>query len=123
MAFKNFTDFPVYQKSFHLLIQVYQLTKNFPLDERFNLISDIHRSANSIVHNIAEGFGRYSGKDKARFYMISRGSAYEIISQLLVSKALGYLPEKDEKTVASKYQSVIEELDKLIRSLENRGRN
>lgn len=70
----------VWQKTFNLLIKVYELTKSFPKEERYGIISDIRRSANSVVHNIAEGFGRYEKKYKTRFYKISRGSIYEIIS-------------------------------------------
>jgi four helix bundle protein len=75
---------PVWQEGFNLLLEIYRVSKGFPADERFGLTADIRRSANSIVHNIAEGFGRYESKDKTRFYKISRGSAYELISQILV---------------------------------------
>jgi four helix bundle protein len=80
MKYENFTQMPVWQKAFQLMLTIYQITKNFPSDERFGLISDMRRSANSIVHNIAEGFGRFYPKEKSHFYRISIGRwyAYEL---------------------------------------------
>jgi four helix bundle protein len=49
----------------------------FPPDERFALTDDLKRAANSVVHNLAEGYGRFEARDKTRFYKIARGSAYE----------------------------------------------
>ncbi|RLD77420.1 MAG: hypothetical protein DRJ07_14740, partial [Bacteroidetes bacterium] len=91
MAYKDFTQMSVWKKAFELLTKIYRLTKLYPKEERYGMISDIRRSANSVVHNIAEGFGRFESRDKTRFYKISRGSAYEIISQILVSHALEYI--------------------------------
>jgi len=86
MAYKDFTQMTVWQKAFALLIKIYQITKSFPADERFGLISDMRRAANSAVHNISEGFGRFEVRDKSRFYKISRGSCYELISQLMAAE-------------------------------------
>ena len=55
---------PVWQKALNLGLLVYEITKDFPDDEKFGLISDMKRAVNSITHNIAEGFGRYEPKDK-----------------------------------------------------------
>lgn len=120
MSYKDFTEMSVWQKSFDLLIKIYQSTKTFPTEEKFGIISDIRRAANSVVHNIAEGFGRFERKDKTRFYKISRGSSYEVISQVLVSSALQYLDEKYEKEIISGYKLVIDELDSIIKSVELR---
>ncbi len=91
MAYKEFSDMPVWQAAFSLTLDIYTITKQFPADERFGLISDMRRAANSIAHNIAEGFGRYEARDKTRFYKISRGSAYELMSPLLISHGLAYI--------------------------------
>ncbi|MBL7047532.1 MAG: four helix bundle protein [Candidatus Marinimicrobia bacterium] len=119
MGYKDFTEMPVWQQSLELLIRIYKTTKNYPSDERFGLISDMRRSANSIAHNIAEGFGRYEPKDKTRFYKISRGSANELISQLLVSVALSYINEKTKSILVESARNIIEELNALIHSLES----
>jgi len=120
MAYKDFTQMSVWQKAFNMLIEVYKLTKSFPKEERYGMISDIRRSANSVVHNIAEGFGRYEKRDKTRFYKISRGSGYEIISQTLVSFALKYINQKYKENLVTGYREVIDELDSMIKSIENR---
>ncbi len=83
MSFHDFTKMHVWQLAFDLLMKVYNATRHFPPEEKFGMITDIHRSANSITHNIAEGYGRFEAKDKTRFYKISRGSSYELISQCL----------------------------------------
>jgi four helix bundle protein len=121
MAYKDFTQMTVWQKAFALLIQIYQITKSFPADERFGLISDMRRAANSAVHNISEGFGRFEARDKSRFYKISRGSCYELISQLMAAKALGYTSSADEvESIIQGYRETINELDSLILSIERK---
>ena len=72
MSFRDFTSMPVWQKGLSLLRLVYQITDKFPKEEKYGMVSDMRRSANSVIHNIAEGFGRYENKDKTRFYKISR---------------------------------------------------
>lgn len=120
MSFKDFTSIPIWQKGLALLKIVYQITDTFPKEEKFGMVSDMRRSANSVLHNIAEGFGRYERKDKTRFYKISRGSAYEIISQSLASLALSYLSEEVKDILFNGYKEIIEEEDKLIKSIEDR---
>jgi four helix bundle protein len=62
MSYQDFTKMSVWQRGFELLLEIYKITKSFPSDERFGLTSDIRRAANSIVHNVAEGFGRFEAK-------------------------------------------------------------
>ncbi|MEW6668169.1 MAG: four helix bundle protein [Thermodesulfobacteriota bacterium] len=119
MSFEDFTQMPVWKLSFDLLLKIYKVTRDFSQEERFGLISDARRSANSIVHNIAEGFGRYEARDKTRFYKISRGSAYELISQILVSHALGYLQgERLKNELVETSKGVISELNAIMKTLE-----
>ena len=115
MAYKDFTEMPVWKAAFDLLLEIYKITKIFPADERFGLISDMRRSANSIVHNIAEGFGRFEAKDKTRFYKISRGSAYELMSQIMVSHALAYIKEeKIKETLLNDCKKIISSLNSMM---------
>jgi four helix bundle protein len=120
MAFKDFTGMPVWQKGLKLLLEVYRVTKNFPDAEKFGMTSDMRRAANSILHNIAEGFGRYENKDKSRFYKISRGSSYELISQTIASYELRYLRLNDKNSLVMDTKEIIDELDKIIKSVESR---
>ena len=111
---------PVWQNAFSLLLRVYKITKVFPQDEKFGIIPDMRRAANSVVHNISEGFGRYERLDKSRFYKISRGSSYELISQTMTSFSLGFIKDKEEKeSVIQAYREVIDELDSFYKKHRN----
>lgn len=91
----HFTDLHTWKQSHILVLEIYRVTKKFPNDERFGLISQMRRAAVSITSNIAEGFGRTSEKEKAHFYSISRGSLMELESQLLISLDLEYIQESN----------------------------
>ena len=80
----------------------------------------MRRSANSVVHNVAEGFGRFENKDKSRFYKISRGSAYEIISQSHASHFLNFVKKEEKEFLIEGYKEIIDEADRLIKSVETR---
>ena len=120
MAFTDFTSMPVWQKGLHLLIKIYELTNKFPNEEKFGMTADMRRAANSVLHNIAEGYGRFEAKDKTRFYKISRGSAYELISQTFASETLGYLTFEEKEILVDGYKEIIGEEDLLIKAIELR---
>jgi four helix bundle protein len=67
-ACTSFRDLIVWQKSHELVLVIYKITRNFPDEEKFGLISQMRRSAISIPENIAEGFKRKGIKDKVNFY-------------------------------------------------------
>ncbi len=113
---------PVWQKAFKLLLKVYELTKTYPQEEKYGMVSDMRRAANSVTNNISEGFGRYEKLDKTRFYKISRGSCYELINQSLASEALGYITNNDKEELTNGYRDLIAELDPMIKSIENTSR-
>jgi four helix bundle protein len=118
---KSFREMPVWQKAFKIILTVYSLSKKFPDDEKFVLTSDMRRAANSIAHNIAEGFGRFQSKDKSRFYTISRGSAYELISQILVAVELDYIKEKDSsEDLIGDIEIVIGDLNSIMKSINTK---
>src|SRR5258706_9565358 len=121
MAYRYFTSMPLWQKGLHLLVKVYEITRRFPTEEKYGMVSDMRRSANSVVHNVAEGFGRFEKKDKTRFYKISRGSAYEIISQTFASHALSFLSIEEKEFLMNGYKEIIGEEDRLIKSIETRN--
>ncbi|MGQ9655268.1 MAG: four helix bundle protein [Thermodesulfobacteriota bacterium] len=120
MSFEDFTEMPVWQSGFDLLLKVYRLAKTFPGYERVGLASDMRRAANATVHNIAEGFGRYEPGDKTRLYKISRGSAYELASQILVAYSLEYITDGQSRDeLIGSCKKVIMELNALIKRLES----
>ena len=76
-----------------LVEMVYRLVRVFPADERFRLCDQLSRAVVSIPSNIAEGNGRESKAEYARFLGIARGSLYEVETQLEIAKRLGYVDD------------------------------
>lgn len=113
---------PIWEKAFALLLKIYEVTKTFPTEEKYGLVSDMRRAAHSVTNNISEGFGRYERLDKTRFYKISRGSCYELINQSLTSQALGFLSGHDKNELIKGYRDVISGLDSMIKSIETSTR-
>ena len=107
MAYQDFKQMSLWKKAFNLLVRIYTITKTFPNEEKFGMISDMRRAANSVVHNIAEGFGRFETHDKIRFYKISRSSCYELISQTLVSYELHFTDNSVMLELENGYKDVI----------------
>jgi len=82
----NFRELNVRKESMSLVKQIYVLTSMLPQNEKYGLVSQINRCAVSIPSNIAEGSGRTTEKDFARFLSISLSSSYELKTQLLLVK-------------------------------------
>ena len=78
-----------------LVETVYGITSAFPDKEKFNLISQINRSAVSIPSNIAEGSARQSDKEMIQFLYVALGSIAELETQLIISQKLGYAVQND----------------------------
>jgi four helix bundle protein len=113
---KSFTDLLAWQEGHLLALEVYQITKNFPKDELFGLVSQIRRAAVSVTSNIAEGFSRETYKDKIRFFYMTMGSLTELQNQLLLARDIGYLPVEDFKKLAEQSVKVAKITQGLIRS-------
>lgn len=114
----HFQQLEVWQKSHKLVLMVYQVTKGFPGDERFGLVSQMRRAAISIPANIAEGFKRRGIQDKIRFYNIAEGSLEELKYFFILSKDLGYISSNDDLIAQS--ETVGRLLNGLIASTERR---
>lgn len=95
MPIKDFRDLKVWQKAHCLVLEVYKITKEYPVDERFGLVSQMRRAAVSIPANIAEGFKKRGLKDKTNFYNIAEGSLEELRYYLILLKDLQYCMSVD----------------------------
>jgi four helix bundle protein len=84
-----------------LTVAIYRGTHDFPKDERFGLTSQIRRSSASIAANLAEGCGRRSDGEMARFIQTSMGSGAELSYHLLLAKDLGMLTNQEYSTFES----------------------
>lgn len=116
---RSFRDLIVWQKSMKLVTEVYLLSKTLPRDEQYGLVSQIRRSAVSIPSNIAEGYGRGSTGDYVRFLLISRGSLYELQTQLEICLNLEYIVEASFQNQYEKSREVERMLSSLIRKIED----
>jgi four helix bundle protein len=94
-------------------MEIYSVTSLFPDREQYGLTSQIRRAATSIPVNIAEGYGRESGKNYIQFLKISRGSLYELDTFLTIALGLKYLTKEQRNYLNEK----TEELSKMINSL------
>ncbi len=97
---------------------VYQATQHFPTEERYGLTSQMRRASASIPTNIAEGCGRDSDAELARFCQIALGSAYELDYQLLLAHDLGYL----EHLTYTRLNNAILEIEKMLYSFIRKSR-
>ncbi len=98
---QDYTKLDVWKESHQLVLEIYQLTKNLPSEERFHLTKQIRSSTTSVPTNLVEGCGRYSQKDKAHFFQMAFGSASELGYQLLILRDLNYIsPEKYSEVLA-----------------------
>lgn len=110
---KSFTDLNTWKEAHNLVIMIYKITRGFPKEEQFGLVSQLRRAAVSITSNIAEGFSRNSYKEKIQFYFMALGSLTEVQNQLLIAKDIGYLDKNQFNSIAE--QSII--VNKLLNGL------
>ena len=116
----NFKDLDVWQNSFKLSVKIIKITKTFPSEEKFSLTSQINRSAVSIPSNIAEGHGRDSKQDCIRFLNISKGSANELETQIMIAKELRYIEEEITNPIIQEIHTILKQLTNLQKALKNR---
>ena len=110
----NYYDLKAWQRAYKFTLKVYEVTSDFPAEEKFGLISQIRRASISITANIAEGFSRYYFKDKIRFYYQARGSLSEVQSFLLVSRGLNIL----ESSFCEELVNHADEVKRLINGIK-----
>ena len=117
---KSFRHMSVWQHSFQLSVDVFNLSKGLPRSEDYALTSQIRRSSNSVSANIAEAFGRKTSKDKIYYYTVSRGSAYETQNHLLYGGGAEYFDASTIDVLVKRYDNLIYELNKITNKLERR---
>ena len=113
---QNFRKLNVWDKSHKLTLKIYALSKNFPKEELFGLTSQLRRAVSSIPTNIAEGTGRGSNPDFARFIQIAMGSACETEYLLLLCAELNFYP-------MDQYENLLKEIIEIKKMLTARSKN
>ena len=102
--YKTYKELDVWKKARAFVKEIYIITRDFPNEEKYGLMSQMRRCAVSIPSNIAEGYGRQFKKETVQFLHISRGSLYELETQMYIAYDLSFISE--------------EKLNKLLADLE-----
>jgi len=114
---KNFEELIIWQEARKINIKVYSLTKKFPRAELFGLTSQIRRASVSIMSNIAEGFNRRSKKEFISYLIISRGSLFEVQSDLYTALDLNYISKEEFEELYGHSEKIAMSINKLIKYL------
>jgi len=109
----SFEKLEVWQDAKELTHQIYKVTKNYPDDERFGLVSQLRRAMISVTSNIAEGSSRMSPKDQAHFYHLAFSSLMEVLSQILISIELSYINPDSEDLFRKQISKIANKLNSL----------
>ncbi len=109
----SYKELIVWQKLIDLVVHIYELLKLFPENEKFALSQQIKKSSISIPSNIAEGWGRKTEKSFDYFLSVTRGSLYELQTQVLIAAKLNYISMDDSTDIDNK----IDEIGKMTNAL------
>lgn len=112
---RNFRNYQVWQDAVEYASHVYKITTEMPWFEKKGLCDQLQRAVVSISSNIAEGSAKPSDADFAKFLDIALGSSYEVETQLLIAKNIGYINIDIYKELFLRLQGIEKQLTVLIR--------
>ncbi|CAM4041270.1 four helix bundle protein [Flavobacterium antarcticum] len=115
----NYKELEIWKASLTICTPIYRLTKTFPDDEKFGLISQIRRAAVSVPSNIAEGSSRNSDKDFVRFLEYSLGSCREIETQILIAQDLEYASPDTVAVLLKEIYRIMVMINNFIKKLRS----
>ena len=119
---RNFREYKVWQDAVQYATQVYKITTALPWFEKKGLCDQLQRAVVSISSNIAEGSARPSDVEFAHFLDMSLGSAFEVETQLQISKNIGYISNELYMEMITELNEIEKQLNGLIRTLRsNKG--
>ena len=116
---QSYRDLVAWNKAMELVTEIYRVTKKFPKEELFGLMSQLRRAAVSIPSNIAEGKGRLSKGEFRQFLGNARGSLAEVETQILIAQNLSYLDEPETNRLLAMVEEVGKVLNGLISAVKN----
>jgi four helix bundle protein len=108
-----FHKLQVWHLAKELARDVYNITKEFPIEEKFGLVTQINRAAISVASNIAEGSGRTNRKDQAHFTQLAYGSLMEVACQLEIATDLHFIAEDEFQRICASIKVIAEKLSAL----------
>jgi four helix bundle protein len=110
----NFKDLKVWQKAVDFAVKIYSVTRSYPNDEKFGLVSQMRRAGVSIPSNIAEGCAKTSSKSFVNSLEVSLGESFELETQLIISERVGIL----DSAIAKEMESDLSEVQRMIIGLK-----
>ncbi len=113
----NFKELMVWQKAIELVTEIYKITRAFPKDEVFGLVSQMQRAAVSIPSNIAEGHERNSDKEFAQFLCIARGSLAELETQIIIAEKLSYITNEQRINILNNCYEIGRMINGLLKKI------
>lgn len=119
---RDYTKYNVWNEAIELGVRIYDFTSQYPKHEQFGLSSQLRRAVVSISSNIAEGTSRSSELEFCRFIEIAIGSAFEVNSQIILSKRLQYINEIDFSEISNLIDQLLKQLSSLRSKLKNYDR-
>ena len=120
MKSSDFRELKVWQKAMDLTVEIYSIVRLLPQEETYALSDQMRRAVVSIPSNIAEGNGRFSEKEFKQFLSISKGSVYEVETQVLICIRRGYFNEKDAYTALELCDEIARKITNLVFRLSNK---
>ena len=119
---RSYRDLRVWQKGMDLAAEVYRLSKSWPKEELYGLISQVRRSAASVPANIAEGYGRQSSASYGQFLKVARGSLKELETHLLLAERVGITARGSCNNALEQADDLGRMLGGLIKSVDGKQR-
>mgnify|MGYP001286522220 CR=1 FL=1 len=117
---ESYRDLEAWKLAIRLTRFIYRASEQFPQEERFGLTSQIRRAAVSVASNIAEGWGRGTTSDYARFLRMARGSIFEVETQMCIARELGFVGDEVFEPVDELLRDTGRVLAGLLRSIEKK---
>lgn len=115
----NYKNLHIWQDGIKLARRIYEVTGDFPANEKFGIISQMTRAAVSIPSNIAEGAGRNSNKDFANFLGIAIGSIFELHTQIVICQQIGLIDETTTKQIEEQINTLQQQIIAYKQRIEN----
>ena len=117
----NYKELKVWQRAVELVEKVYKISRTFPKEERFGLVSQLQRSAVSVPANIAEGWGRGTTQEYIYFLRVARGSLMELETHLIITQRIYYPTAKPTDDIFQEIEVIGKMINGLIGKLKSDG--
>jgi four helix bundle protein len=112
----QYKELKVWQKSISIADTIYEITKQYPAEEKFGLVAQMRRACVSMASNIAEGAGKTSPKEFIRFLEISNASSYELDTHCIISLHQQYISQDAFNKITNEITEFQKMLFALIKS-------